>query len=264
MNNKYKNILDEIEWSFSTIHQYDECPYSFYNKKIDASEINEGNFYSDAGGYSHEVLAMIFSGKLLIDDVITYYIDNYDNNIFYKTKQSTMDNKFNEFIDYLAILDLGKLTDYEILGVEKEYHWKIGKYKFIGFVDLIIRHKITKEIILIDHKSADHFLKKNGEVLKNQEENFKAYSHQMYMYCKPILEEFGQQVNTIVWNHFFENQLTVIPFVQADYDETQEWAKKTVQTIYKDNEFKENKSYMRCKILCGFRNSCEYNNEGGE
>lgn len=264
MSNKYKEILDEIEWSFSTLHLYEECSYAFYNKKIDTSELNEGNFYSDAGGYAHIIHEKLFKGELHIDNAIEYYIDNYDDNVLYKTKESTMSKKFNEFIDYLSELDITVLDDFEILGVEKVFHWKIGKYKFIGLVDLILRHKKHKNIILIDHKSAGHFLKKNGEVLKNQEDNFNAYRNQMYLYCKPIFEEFGQYPDKIVWNHFFEKQTTVIPFVKGDYDKTQEWAKNIIQKIYRDKKFKEQKSYMQCNVLCGFRNSCIYNMEEGE
>ena len=35
----YKNELDNIVWSFSTLHQYEQCPYAFYLKKIDNTEI---------------------------------------------------------------------------------------------------------------------------------------------------------------------------------------------------------------------------------
>ena len=63
----YKDILDGLVFSFSTLHQYDKCPYAFYQRKIDGSEINEGNFYSEAGSFIHDVNAQIFDGTLKID-----------------------------------------------------------------------------------------------------------------------------------------------------------------------------------------------------
>ena len=105
----YKDILDNIEWSFSTLHQYEQCPYSFYEKKLDGTEINEGNFYSDIGGFVHEINAQIFDGTLSIDNAIDYFIDNYENNVVYTAKQSTMENKYNQAIDYLAAFDTDKL-----------------------------------------------------------------------------------------------------------------------------------------------------------
>ena len=96
----YKNELDNIVWSFSTLHQYEQCPYAFYLKKIDNTEINEGNFYSDIGGYVHEILEKIFSGKLDLNDAINYFIENYSNNVVYSAKQSTVEKKYGQAIDF--------------------------------------------------------------------------------------------------------------------------------------------------------------------
>lgn len=260
----YDKELDKIEWSFSTLHQYEQCPYSFYNKKISKSEINEGNFYSDIGGFVHEINADIFNQKLRLDDAIDYFIDNYENNVVYETKQSTMEKKYNQGIDYLAALDLSTLDGYKILGVEKEVHFKIGGYNFVGFIDLLLRNKKTGDIILVDHKSSDHFLKKDGKPLKNQLANFEAYSKQMYLYSKAVYDEYKQYPTRIVWNHFFEQSITNIPFEKENYDMTLEWAMSIVKQIYKDKDFNANKNYMMCKVLCGYRNSCCYANEEDE
>lgn len=257
----YKKILDEIIWSFSTLHQYEQCPFAFYERKIDGTEINEGNFYSDAGGFNHEVNAKIFDGSLKIDDAIDYYIENYGNNVVYTAKQSTMDKKYNQGIDYLAAFDIEKLKDYEILGVEKKVLYEIDGYKFIGFIDLLLRHKKTKKILLIDHKSLDHFMKKDGTPLKNQLPHFEAYSKQMYLYSKPIYEEYGEYPDRIIWNHFFDQQVTNIPFNKDDYDSAVRWAVDTIHKIYKDKKFNANQSYIMCKVLCGYRNCCCYANE---
>lgn len=257
----YKKILDEIIWSFSTLHQYEQCPFAFYERKIDGTEINEGNFYSDAGGFNHEVNAKIFDGSLKIDDAIDYYIENYGNNVVYTAKQSTMDKKYNQGIDYLAAFDIERLKDYEILGVEKKVLFEIDGYKFIGFIDLLLRHKKTKKILLIDHKSLDHFMKKDGTPLKSQLSYFEAYSKQMYLYSRPIFEEYGEYPDRIIWNHFFDQQITNIPFNKDDYENALKWAINIIRMIYKDKKFNAKHSYMMCKVLCGYRNSCCYANE---
>ena len=141
----YKEILDKITFSFSTLHQYEQCPYAFYNRKIDGTELNEGNFYSDAGGYMHDIQAQIFTNQLSLDDALNYYLENYDNNVCYTTKQSTMNKKYEQGADYLATLDLSELEDYEILGVEKEVHFELQSYKFIGFIDLLLQNKKKME-----------------------------------------------------------------------------------------------------------------------
>lgn len=260
----YKNELDNIVWSFSTLHQYEQCPYAFYLKKIDDTEINEGNFYSDIGGYVHEILEKIFSGKLNLNDAINYFIENYSNNVVYSAKQSTVEKKYGQAIDFLAGLDLSELENYEILGVEKKVNFSLGKRNFIGYIDLLLRNKSTEEIIIVDHKSLDHFLKKDGSPLKKNLESFNAYSKQMYLYSKAVFDEYGKYPSRIVWNHFFDLQVTNIPFVKEDFDRTLQWASNLIDRIYSDENFEAVNSYMMCSVLCGYRNSCCYAKEESE
>lgn len=260
----YKEELDRVVWSFSTLHQYEQCPYAFYLKKIDGTEINEGNFYSDAGGYMHEVLQKIFNGTLPLDQAIDYFMENYDNNVVYEAKQSTVEKKYTQALDFLAELSLDEMGNYEILGVEKKVNFEIDSYKFVGFIDLLLRNKTTQEIILVDHKSSDHFLKKDGKPLKNQLENFTAYSKQMYLYSKAIHDEYGEYPTRIVWNHFFDQSITNIPFNKDDYDAALRWAVDLIKQVYQDEEFQAVNNYMMCGVLCGYRNSCCYAHEEGE
>ena len=261
----YKKILDDITWSYSRIRQYEQCPYGFYLNKLDCTEIDEGNFYAESGSFLHEVNAKLFDGTLKIDDAIDYYIENYGNSVVYTAKQSTMDKKYNQGIDYLAAFDFEKLKDYEILGVEKKVLFEIEGYKFIGFIDLLLRNKHTNKILLVDHKSLDHFMKKDGTPLKNQLPHFEAYSKQMYLYSKAIYEEYGEYPDRIIWNHFFDQQVTNIPFNREDYNNALKWAVDIIKEIYKDKKFEAKQSYMMCKVLCGYRNCCCYaNEEAGE
>ena len=254
-------MLDDIVWSFSTLHSYENCPYGFYLKKVDKSEINEGNFYAEAGSFLHDINAKLFDGTLKIDDAIDYYIDNYENNVVYTAKQSTMEKKYNQGIEYLVSFDVEKMKNYDVLGVEKEVNFEIEGNKFIGFIDLLLRDKKTKKILLVDHKSLDHFMKKDGTPLKNQLPHFEAYSKQMYLYSKAIYEEYGEYPDRIIWNHFFDQQITDIPFNINDYEDSLKWAVNVISEIYKDKKFNAKQTYMMCKVLCGYRNSCCYANE---
>lgn len=257
----YNEVLDQIIWSFSTLHQYEECPYAFYNRKIDRSEVDEGNYYADIGGFIHEIHEKIFNGALNVNDVVDYFMDNYDNNVVYETKQSTQEKKYNQIIDYFATMDLDRMKNFEILGVEKQTDFEINGHKFVGFIDLALRNKATDDILIVDHKSAGHFLKQDGAPLKSQVKNLETYSKQMYLYSKPIYEEYGKYPSKLIWNHFFEQKITEIPFDMKQYVKTMRWAENTIEKIYQDTEFQAKTDYMMCKIICGFRNSCCYANE---
>ena len=260
----YKNELDKIIWSFSPLHLYEQCPDAFYNKKITKDEINEGNFYSDSGSFIHKINADIFLNEKNLDEAINDYVNNYENNIFYKTKQSIMDKKYIQGIEYFLNFDLKKMKEYDIVGVEDKILFKIDKYSFISYIDLILKSKKNQELYLIDHKSLTHFLKKDGKPLKNQLSNFKSYSNQMYLYCNAIYNKYNQFPTKIIWNHFFEQKITEIPFNKKDYENTINWAISTIEKIYADNQFDAKKDYMMCKVLCGYRNSCCYINDENE
>lgn len=256
----YKEILDEMTWSFSRIHLYETCPYAFYKKYIEKT-VGEDNYYAENGSLMHETIMKIIKEELSLEDAPAYYIEEYEN-ICSKTKTSTMENTFEKCLNYLCTVETLDKEKYEVIWIEEKIYFKIKKYNFTGYPDLILRNKKTGEIILVDHKSLDHFLKKDGTVLKNQLENFNAYKHQMYLYCKWIKEKYGLFPSKIVWNHFKDDgQLTIIDFSENDYDETLEWAEKVIKRIYKDKLFKENKSYMQDYVLCEFRNDCEYKDD---
>lgn len=257
MASPYKEVLDRIIWSFSTLHLYETCPYAFYLYKIEETD-GEDNFFAENGSAMHEVFQKLESKTITLPEAPATYMEKYSN-IVSTTRSSTMDKTFEACLDYLCICDDDYLQKYEIIWVEKKVGFKIGWKKFTGFIDLLLRDKTTGDLVLVDHKSADPFFKKSGGVLKNQQENFEAYSHQMYLYCYGVFKEFGVYPNKIVWHHFKKNgELTVIDFNMEDCNATIDWAKRLIQKIYRDRKFADRQSYMQCRELCDYRNLCEY------
>lgn len=256
----YIKLLNNMTWSFSRIHLYENCPYQFYLRYIEGRE-GESNYYAENGKCMHEVFEALLTNKITLDECTQFYADNYEL-ICEATKQSTMDSTYEKCMDYLCTIDGFDSDKYEIIGVELKLEFKIGKYKFVGYADLVVKNKGNGEVILVDHKQATHFLKKDGTPLKNQLESFLAYRHQMYMYCKGLKECMDIDVNKIVWHHFKDNgELTIIPFNQEEYEETMQWAVETIEKIKKDKKFINKPSYVMCSSLCDYRNDCEYKNE---
>ncbi len=262
---EYKDKIDNMKWSYSRITCYSHCPYSFYLKYIvgdDDQYLAEGNYYAEVGSFVHSILEKIFNGELNLDEALTYYINNFDDNVFYTTKQSTMDRTYEACADYFATVDFEWLKDYEILGVEKEIDIEINGYRFTGYIDLLLRNKKTKEIYVIDHKSSAYPFKKDGKsVLKKSKEDFSKYKKQMYLYCKAVFDEYGEYPKWIVWNHFKEQKMAKIPFVKEDYDESLEWFFNKIKRIENDETFDANLEFFYCTQLCDFRSSCEYANQ---
>lgn len=256
----YRDILDKMTWSFSRLHSYETCPYSFYKKYIEES-VGIDNYFAENGSIMHTTIMKIIKQELSLEDAPSYYIGEYEK-ICSKTKETTMSNTFEQCLEYLCTTDGIDYDKYEVVLVEEKILFKINKYQFTGYPDLILKEKENGNLILVDHKSIDHFLKKDGTVLKNQMENFRSYSHQMYLYCKWIYETYNRFPVKIVWNHFKDKgTLTIIDFNETDYLETIEWAANTIKKIYKDRKFDAHKSYMQDYVLCEFREECEYLDE---
>ena len=225
----YTKEINNMTYSFSRLHAYEQCPYLFYLKYIEGRE-GESNFYAANGKAMHEIFEELLTEKISIDECTIAYAEKFDM-IFETERESIMENTYEKCMDFLCEMDDIDRNLYEIIGVEMILEFMVEKYKFKGFADLVVKNKLTGEVILVDHKQAGHFLKKDGTPLKNQLDNFLAYKKQMYLYCKGLKEQHGIQVDKIVWNHFKESQVTVIPFRQEELDETVEWAKKLIAKI---------------------------------
>ena len=256
----YKDYLDKNKWSFSALHSYETCPYQFYLKRIEREEETQ-NGYATIGQYDHGLLEQIFNKKITPEEALERYLDEYEDIDTGDISDATTNKKINAFSEYLAELDIDDFFNkYEVLGVEKRFNWKIDKYNMIGFADLILRRKSDCKVILVDHKSAGHFMQRDGKTpLKNQAENLAAYTKQMYLYADAMHKTMGIYPDLIVWNHFLDGgKKSVIEFDEHDFLDALDWAKNTIENIYKDEEFVNKHSFIMCNKLCGFRDICEY------
>ena len=260
MDSIYKDILDKIVLSFSTLHTYETCPYAFYLKKIE-KEQGISNGYAQVGDYGHEIFADLFAKKITQDEALDKCANDLEGSITEEMSDKSLQKKIAALCQYVSDLDLEAFfKKYEVIGIEKKFNWKIDNHRMIGFADLILRNKSDGKVILVDHKSAGHFMKKDGVTpLKNQIENFNTYKKQMYLYADAMKKVMGFYPDLIVWNHFLDaGKKTVIGFNQKDLEESLVWALDIIDKMYSDEEFLENQNYMMCNVLCEYRDSCVY------
>lgn len=257
--NRYKEKLDAMTWSFSRVHSYETCPYQFYLQQIEKNQYGISNFYAELGHFMHEVLENILLGNLELKDAANYFVEHIDENIFNYVKQSTMDKSIDACIEYLASTDFELLEGFEIVGVELKCEYDFEEsIPYIGYIDLLLKHKEDGHYVIVDHKSSGYPLKKNGDVLKSEIESFTAYKRQIYLYSRYVYEKYGVYPEELWWNHFKANKVVKIQFDKEEYEESQEWFRNTIAEIYKDQDFLPNMSYMQCNVLCDFREECEY------
>ena len=264
---EYKELIDKMRWSYSRLTSFEHCRYGFYLAYIVKDEElypNESNYYAEVGTFVHKILEKVFKKEMSIDDAPRYFIDHFDECVCETTKESTMQSTYYSCLEYLSEEDFSWIDGYEILGVELKCEFEIDNYPFVGFIDLLLRDKADGEYVIVDHKSAAYPLKKNGGVKKNQEKSFLTYKRQMYLYAYAVYLKYGKFPKELWWNHFKVNERVKIKFSMEDYEEAIRWFRYQIYLIQREEEYEPNKDYFYCNNLCSFRNSCEYNEEGGD
>lgn len=252
----YKNLLDGMVWSYSRLTAYEHCPFSWYRRYIEG-ETGEGSFYADNGKAMHEVFDALIKGEVSFEDAPSLYLEKYEAITTY-VKQDIMDNTFDTCINYLCNIDENILDDYEVVGSEIKLDFLVRGYHFTGFVDLLLRDK-DGNLIVVDHKSSDPFLKKNGEPYAKTREQFENYTKQMGLYCKGINQMYGEMPTKIVFHHFKnDGKLTVIPVNEKLIEEAVTWCLGVIEKIYKDETFEAKPKTGFCYRLCDYRKDCEY------
>lgn len=248
-------------WSFSRLHSYETCPYGFYKRYIEG-EPGESNFYAANGKLMHSIFEKILKKEINLQEAVDFYIEEFEY-IGEPVKDSIREKCFEDCLNYLCEMDLEWLSEYEVVGIEKEVFFKIGGCNFRAFIDVILKNKNSNEIIIMDHKSSSgNIFKKNGDVLKNMVDQFGAYKHQLYIYAEAY-RSFSGSYPEHLWLHHFRDmgKLTKLKFCKDDLNESLNWVKNLIRDIKKDSKFVEKKSYMMCAMLCNFRNNCEYSKE---
>lgn len=262
----YTNEINDMKWSYSRLTSFEHCKYEFYLNYIvhdDDQYLSEGNFYAEVGIYVHEILAKIFSGELTPEQASEYYVENFDDNIFYKTKPSTMQKTYETCADYFANVSFDWLKNYDILGVEMEINFELEGYKFVGYIDLLVRDKRDGKIVVIDNKSSAYPFRLDGKVKARSQRDFEKYKKQMYLYSYGVEQMYGETPKEITWNHFKDGgKFATIKFNQKEYEKSIDWLLDTIHKIEKEEEFPPSQDYFYCNNICNFRNSCEYKNEG--
>ena len=256
------DAVKDMVWSYSRLSAFEQCKYQFYLKYIlcDENEYQtEGNYYAEVGSFVHSILEKIFKGELSVEDAPDYYLNHFDENVFYTIRPEQMEKVYEDCANYFSSLDLDWLTRYEILGVEKRINIQIDGYPFTGIIDLLLKNKSNGKIVLMDHKSGKSPLSpKTGKLLKTQEAVFNEHKKQLYLYSKAVKEEYGDLPSLLCWNHFRDSTIVREPFNSIEYEEALKWMVDTVHAIENEQIYDGNREYFYCRFLCPYRHTCEY------
>jgi RecB family exonuclease len=242
-------------WSFSRVNSFKQCPYAWLKQYV-FSEKRLGGYYGEYGGYLHTILEKYFKGELELFELPSYYTENYDENVITTPPPKPVDLAEKYFAEGLKFFEEFEFdhAKYEILGVEKEVSFYVGKYKFTGYIDLLMKDKTTEEIIIVDYKSSDPYKGAKTPIKAKIDE----YKKQQYLYAYALFKEMGFYPPKMqLWFVRF-NKVHEIQFDEMECMQTLSWAEGEIDSILAESDFKPLSSFWFCNYLCSVRNGCEF------
>lgn len=251
--------IKNMEWSFSRVSA-DSCMYNFYLTYVEGDKGIE-NAYAQFGTICHKAIEKLLKNELSLFNIADWYEENYTNYVtcdFPPNKYTDLgQDRYEKGLSYFQNL-MFDFNKYEVLGVEKEYHFNVGKYPFKGFVDAIYRDKETGEIIIRDHKTSSFKYKKDGSLSKTSLPTFEHYKMQELIYSIPVMEEYGR-VDYLSWNMICDQHEIKIPYKKEEMEETVQWAIQSIEKLEQEVLWlPDNSNSYFCSVLCNHRGICPY------
>lgn len=261
----YEKQLKDRVWSYSSVHQYEDCPRSFFLQRIEHVPQVQ-NAFAEYGTFMHHLFELYFKGVVKADELAELYITDYDSHVKTKFPENKwVDLAESYYNDGLRFLEgfKGLSSKYRVLGVELEDKIDIGGFKTIGYVDLLLEDIETGELTVVDHKSKKKFASKKEEL---------SYRRQLLFYGIYVKHLFGKYPAFVDFNMFRSQQHVIAPFSETECDAVRDWFVSTIERSLQDEtfedkiaiecreKFKSLKSFRKddffCNSICGVRESC--------
>lgn len=215
----------------------------------------DGNFYSDYGTYTHQLLERYAKDSIPAFALASVYEEGFDKAIEHDPPpfpKTLRERYFEAGKAYFENFD-GFDKDWEVdvingkPAVELRFEMEIGGYPFVGVIDLVLRNKKTGARAVIDHKSKSK---------SSMRKELPLYTRQLYIYAAYIKEETGSFPDTLCFNMFKEGYDIRIPFSKEQFDETMAWVTDTIEEIILESEWKTNPNPYFCRFICPVLDYC--------
>lgn len=253
---KIKNMV----WSFSRVNSVSKCKYAWYKTYCTDEEKSE-NAYAQFGSLCHKAIEKYLRGELDMFTAPQYYMDHYSEYVTCNFPANAYvdlgEKTYEQGLAYFNNINFD-FDRYEVLEVEQEHLFKVGKYPFRGFIDALYRDRETGDIIIRDQKTSSFKYLKDGSVSKQNAEHFKEFRYQEYLYAIPVIEKYGK-VDYLSWNMIRDRREIKIPFDSKEFKEAQEWAISNIQQLEEEVLWlPDNSNSYFCNVLCDHRRTCMY------
>lgn len=248
MDNSF--LLDAMDWSYSRVNSFDQCPRMFYLTYLLCADRVE-NAFAQWGTLAHSLLERYFQGQAELWDLSGLYRKEYPTAVTERFPFPRLEDSYYERgLEYFDTFG-GQLEDEEkVIAVEDRYISKLHGVPVVGVIDLILSNH--SGLIVCDHKSRGKW--------KSKEERRK-YLRQLNLYAVRAKEVYGEWPRELWFNKFREGILDKEPFdietVRADTT----WFLQSIDDIYKAKRFPAKPDRFFCDYLCSVREQCKHSSQ---
>ncbi len=248
MDNSF--LLDAMDWSYSRVSSFDQCPRMFNLTYIQCKDRVE-NAFAQWGTLVHSLLERYFRHEIELWDMSGLYENEYSKAITEQFPFPRLEDSYYERgLEFFSTFS-GQIGDEkEVLAVEERYASILGGRPVVGVIDLVPRNE--SGLIVCDHKSRGKW--------KSRQERRK-YLRQLNIYAVRVKEKFGEWPSELWFHKFREGILDREPFSERAAQEDVDWFLRSIDNIYKAREFPAKPDHFFCDYLCSVREHCEYSKQ---
>lgn len=176
--------VDRKHISFSEFSLFNQCGHKHLLEKQLNILQQSPSIHLYFGNAIHASLEKSLKNNLEINSMIEFFRETFTKDMMDNMKDTTdFKNNFYVFLEQgesiLRVLGLEiRLKDYEIIAIEEALYEKLFlNFFFKGFIDLVLRHKVTKRYKIIDWKTSgsDWSINKNDEIFLSEMRFYKFF-----------------------------------------------------------------------------------------
>ena len=241
-------------YSYSQLTSFDECPYSFYLRRIEGLR-GKSNGFAEQGSLIHDLIDRWAKGELTKDELPAEYVRRYPEEVVTQfprllAAKGYVEMTYEAGLRYFENFD--EFEDLKIIGTEEKFETLLCGRPFIGIIDMVAEDKNTGELIVLDHKSKSY-----RSFLKNEDEMFR----QQLIYSQYVYEKYGRWPDLMQFNLFKEDGMRISrPFQKSDFDDALAWANRIMEKIetFEMMDWLDQKpdADFFCQNLCDMRDHC--------
>ena len=255
----YRPLIEDMTWSYSRVSSFADCPYAWFLHYIHGEE-EAPMFYASYGSFVHSLIERYYRGELRADELPSVFLQGFSSQVEGKRPpDETVFKYIHSGLDYFRSF---KPFPYEPLAIEERLEFDLDGIPFVAYPDFVGHD--GDSVGLVDHKSRLLKPRSNRKKPTAKDVELDEMLRQLYLYAHGIRQKYGVFPSELCFNCFRGGVLIREPFCQAAYEAAKDWAKREIECIAEEENFRPRLDFFRCHWICPFHKECCYYQDRGD